>query len=136
MEHFPYTVQRTSKASLCVSISNPLYQLLLLITAWFAGHRYFALKRGSICLLPSGTAVGAGLDVLTQNGPSSECSYPCPGDSSQLCGGFYEFNLWSVDYSGEWVQAARVQRHASIGDVQAQGGARRQLCGAWPKFAF
>ncbi|KAG2433196.1 hypothetical protein HYH02_012738 [Chlamydomonas schloesseri] len=62
-------------------------------------HRFFALKSGNKCLLPSGDAVGAGSALLTRLGASTDCNQPCTGDKSQPCGSFEAFNLWEVDYS-------------------------------------
>ena len=30
-----------------------------------------------------------------------ECDYPCGGDSSESCGGYYRYNLYQVEREGE-----------------------------------
>ncbi|CAM9692328.1 unnamed protein product [Ectocarpus sp. 6 AP-2014] len=37
---------------------------------------------------------GSSTDLLEQ-GESSACNYECPGDSDQVCGGFYAMSVYS-----------------------------------------
>lgn len=55
-----------------------------------SNYRYFGVEYGDECWCDNSIAPGA---VLLSN--SSQCNFPCPGDSKQTCGGLLSLNLWN-----------------------------------------
>ncbi|CBJ48515.1 WSC domain containing protein [Ectocarpus siliculosus] len=53
------------------------------------GNTYFGLQYGRECFCG-----GSSTDLL-EHGESSACNYECPGDSDQVCGGFYAMSVYS-----------------------------------------
>ncbi|CAM9641661.1 unnamed protein product [Ectocarpus sp. 4 AP-2014] len=53
------------------------------------GNTYFGMQYGRECFCG-----GSSTDLL-EHGESSACNYECPGDSDQVCGGFYAMSVYS-----------------------------------------
>ncbi|CAB1105166.1 unnamed protein product [Ectocarpus sp. CCAP 1310/34] len=53
------------------------------------GNTYFGMQYGTECFCG-----GESTDLL-QHGESTACNYECPGDSDQVCGGFYAMSVYS-----------------------------------------
>ncbi|CAN0347628.1 unnamed protein product [Ectocarpus sp. 6 AP-2014] len=53
------------------------------------GNTYFGMQYGRECFC------GGGSTDLLQHGESTSCDYECPGDSDQVCGGFYAMSVYS-----------------------------------------
>ncbi|CBJ30862.1 conserved unknown protein [Ectocarpus siliculosus] len=53
------------------------------------GNTYFGMQYGRECFCG-----GSSTDLL-QHGESTSCDYECPGDSDQVCGGFYAMSVYS-----------------------------------------
>ncbi|CAN0308076.1 unnamed protein product [Ectocarpus fasciculatus] len=53
------------------------------------GNTYFGMQYGTECFCG-----GSSTDLL-QHGESTACDYECPGDSEQVCGGFYAMSVYS-----------------------------------------
>ncbi|CAN0426489.1 unnamed protein product [Ectocarpus fasciculatus] len=53
------------------------------------GNTYFGMQYGRECFCG-----GSSTDLL-EHGESSACTYECPGDSEQVCGGFYAMSVYS-----------------------------------------
>ncbi|CBN78573.1 conserved unknown protein [Ectocarpus siliculosus] len=54
-----------------------------------SGNTYFGMQYGTECFCG-----GESTDLL-QHGESTACDYECPGDSEQVCGGFYAMSVYS-----------------------------------------
>ncbi|CAM9751286.1 unnamed protein product, partial [Ectocarpus sp. 6 AP-2014] len=53
------------------------------------GNTFFGMQYGRECFCG-----GSSTDLL-EHGESSACNYECPGDSDQVCGGFYAMSVYS-----------------------------------------
>ena len=58
------------------------------------GYEYFGLENGDSCY--------CGYDDSNfLPAPSSECNYPCTGDSRETCGGSYRLSLYGTNFLSE-----------------------------------
>lgn len=54
------------------------------------GYKYFGLQNSQECSCTNN-------EDYDKFGPSTECNMPCDGNSSEICGGFFDFSVYEVD---------------------------------------